>query len=166
MGAVLAVEHLLSLGHRRIGMVTNEDLQSWWWETGFAQALANGGLPPDDATIVPMPPTIDGWSAGSGSSSKPSLMSLRCLRATISWPSARSRSCVQAVGTSRKDVAVVGFDDIPRTEFMIPPITTVRLNREQVGAEAVNLAIALADDPTQEVPSVVLPVSLIRRTSA
>lgn len=43
---------------------------------------------------------------------------------------------------------------------------TVRLNRDQVGAEAINLAIALAEDPTQDVPPVVLPVSLIHRTSA
>ncbi len=49
-----------------------------------------------------------------------------------------------------EDVAVVGFDDLdPPTEFMTPPIRTVRLNRDQAGAVAVNLAIALAEDPTQ-----------------
>ncbi len=65
-----------------------------------------------------------------------------------------------------EDVAVAGFDDLPLTEFVTLPFMTVYLNRDQAGAEAVNLAIALAEDPTRDVPPVVLPVSLIRRKSA
>ena len=63
-------------------------------------------------------------------------------------------------------MAVVGFDDIPLTAYMTPPITTVRLNREQVGAAAVEMAIRLAADPNAVVDPVVVPVSLIERGSA
>jgi len=39
------------------------------------------------------------------------------------------------------DMAVVGFDDLPFSKYLIPPLTTVRQPLEQIGREAVNILI-------------------------
>ncbi|HEX3589596.1 MAG TPA: LacI family DNA-binding transcriptional regulator, partial [Pseudonocardiaceae bacterium] len=54
-GAQLATEHLLSLGHTRIGMLTGRtDLQSARLrEQGFREALAGAGVPVDEGLVEP-----------------------------------------------------------------------------------------------------------------
>jgi LacI family transcriptional regulator, galactose operon repressor len=64
-----------------------------------------------------------------------------------------------------RDVAVTGFDDISVAALAHPPLTTVRQDRERLGAIAVSSLVELMDRPGEEGPQVVLPVNLVVRAS-
>lgn len=63
------------------------------------------------------------------------------------------------------DVAVVGCNDVAMASILTPALTTVRIDRNQLGTEAVNLLRALATDDAPPGP-VRLPVELVVRDSA
>jgi DNA-binding LacI/PurR family transcriptional regulator len=66
-----------------------------------------------------------------------------------------------------RDVSVVGFDDIPEAEFLIPPLTTVRQDFTEVGHRAIEiLRAALAEpDPDADVPERLVQPELVVRAS-
>jgi DNA-binding LacI/PurR family transcriptional regulator len=61
------------------------------------------------------------------------------------------------------DVSVVGFDDIEVAQHLIPPLTTVRVDKEAIGAWAVQRLLARALAPGAVAATVALHVELIRR---
>jgi DNA-binding LacI/PurR family transcriptional regulator len=78
------------------------------------------------------------------------------------------------------DVSVVGFDDQPEAAYLVPPLTTVRQDFEQVGARAVaaiTSAIAEADaevesstardpgTPEPVVANLIAPELVVRRST-
>ncbi|WP_405675898.1 LacI family transcriptional regulator [Streptomyces sp. NBC_01511] len=63
------------------------------------------------------------------------------------------------------DIAVTGFDGIPLSRIVRPPLTTVRQPMRRLGEEAVELLIQRLSDPTRPPVSLMLPVSVARRGS-
>ncbi|WP_405612824.1 LacI family DNA-binding transcriptional regulator [Streptomyces sp. NBC_01508] len=63
------------------------------------------------------------------------------------------------------DIAVTGFDGIPLSRIVRPPLTTVRQPMRRLGEEAVELLIHRLSDPTRPPVSLMLPVSVARRGS-
>jgi LacI family transcriptional regulator len=63
------------------------------------------------------------------------------------------------------DVAVVGCDDVPLAEYLVPPLSTVHVPLAETGEQAVDLLLRSirGDSPPQE--PVLLPVSLVVRDS-
>ncbi|MFD0338768.1 LacI family DNA-binding transcriptional regulator [Streptomyces sp. NPDC127117] len=64
-----------------------------------------------------------------------------------------------------EDIAVTGFDGIPLSRIVRPPLTTVRQPIRQLGEQAVELLVERLGDSGREPVSLMLPVSLIRRAS-
>lgn len=62
-----------------------------------------------------------------------------------------------------RDIAFVGFDDITAAALARPPLTTLRIDKEQLGAEGLRLLLRTAAD---EITDHVLPVQLIERESS
>lgn len=51
-----------------------------------------------------------------------------------------------------QDVAVVGFDDIPESEFFAPPLTTVRQDFESVGKQGIAVLLDLIEGRSPAAP--------------
>jgi LacI family transcriptional regulator len=66
------------------------------------------------------------------------------------------------------DISVVGFDDIPEAEFMIPPLTTIRQDFDEVGRRSIALLLRLVatDDGAPPTVDPVAPVLVSRRSTA
>jgi DNA-binding LacI/PurR family transcriptional regulator len=64
-----------------------------------------------------------------------------------------------------RDIAVVGFDDIPVAAFLTPPLTTVKLNGQQQGTIATNLLLDLIEGVSPAHNQVLLKSPLIIRES-
>lgn len=138
-GAHTAVEHLIGLGHRRIGCITNAPLAYTAAAdrlAGYRDALASGGLP-DDPDLV-----VEGsFDATSGLAAMhlllaraPDLTAVFVASDIVAFGALRA---VREAGLRVPlDVSVVGFDDIPLARHFDPPLTTIRLPARALGAAA------------------------------
>ena len=70
-----------------------------------------------------------------------------------------------SVSMSPKDVAVVGFDDVPQSARTEPPLTTVRQPIYRLGATTVDSLLDLIEYPDSSPRRIVLPTELVVRTS-
>jgi DNA-binding LacI/PurR family transcriptional regulator len=64
-----------------------------------------------------------------------------------------------------KDLAVVGFDDIPLAAYFDPPLTTVRQDIFEHGRQAAHLLINRVENPQAEVEHIVIECELVVRAS-
>jgi LacI family transcriptional regulator len=169
VGAVLGTEHLLGLGHRRIGFVGGRaDLESSRLrEQGFRQAMAAAGLLVDEALV-----RAGDYRKESTLEPARELLS-RTDRPTAIF-AANDLSAIATIEVARDlglsvpgDLSVIGFDDIPESAQIDPPLTTVHQPIQQMGAAAIEMLTALLDGSPVDEPHVRLPTSLVqRRTTA
>lgn len=139
-GARLATRHLLGLGHRRILHVSGpaDWLDSQARVRGWRTVMAQAGLP-----VVE--PVVGDWSPRFGHDLGVELA--RDLDATAIFVSNDQMALGLLQGLHRsgvrvpQDVSVVGFDDIPESEFFWPALTTVRPDFSELGRRCVALLL-------------------------
>jgi DNA-binding LacI/PurR family transcriptional regulator len=181
-GARAAAQHLLDLGHRRVGILTGElagphglvdtDLPSGHHVSGqrmlgWTDALRAAGVEP---TVVREPLTPED-AAYQGSR----LLLERADRPTglLCFSDVMAHWAVRAAEdlglTVPGDLSVVGFDDSPLARRMRPSLTTVRqpvAEKGRVAAAALAAAIDAAQSGTEVTPEhAVLPTELVVRDS-
>jgi len=164
-GAHLAVDHLVARGCRDIAMIANERSSPTrrHRETGFHGALAEHGRTSDRIVrgranetegrsgmrrLLEQYPTIDGVFAYND------LMAIGAMQ--------EIRRTGRVVPD---DIAVVGCDDIHMSQVVSPALTTIHIDREALGREAVRRLLELCDGNTEQ-HDVLLPVTLSIRDSA
>ncbi|WP_121162778.1 LacI family DNA-binding transcriptional regulator [Micromonospora pisi] len=157
-GARLAVEHLLALGHRTVWHIAGPPdwLEARDRVEGWRAALRDAGRP--------VPAMIAGdWSARSGYAAGQALAQQADVTAVFAANDQMALGLLRALHERGVrvpgEVSVVGFDDIPEAEFLIPPLTTVRQDFDEVGRRsmaALLRLLELADGPdtTSEVAAV------------
>lgn len=167
-GARLAVGHLSSLGHRRIAHITGPaDLPTRKARlSAFRAALREHGLAHDPSLIASDVSTIEeARSATAG------LLALRVRPTAIFTYNDRlavgSYQAIRAAGLSvGRDVSVIGFDDIAMTEWVDPPLTTVRQPRREMGRLAVDVLLKTLRDQDAPRLVVVQPSLVVRGSTA
>jgi LacI family transcriptional regulator len=152
LGGRLATEHLLRLGRRRIGHITGP---LDWWEArqrkqGWEESLAEAGIKVNKRM----------WAEGNWSSKSAKLAMRELLEkfpkmdALFVGNDQMALSVLQSVAERGikvpDDLAVVGFDGIPESEFYSPPLTTVCQNQDELGRTAVQELVRLVDEILQE----------------
>ncbi len=167
-GARAAVEHLLSLGHREIALISGpeDNVDAEERLRGFRDALADAGLDPDRSLIVP-----GDFSEMSGFEAGLSILQHQPRpTAAFACNDSMAVGLVSAVGRAGskvpEDLAVVGFDNITIAEYLNPPLTTVHVDACNLGQHAVDLMLS-AIEAEGDVPAVVemMPAVLkIRRS--
>lgn len=166
-GGELAVEHLLSLGHRRIGLISGPHhwLAAQHRLLGWQRAMAAAGLSPDAAAI-----SEGDWTAPGGYRAACSLLD-RCpdLTAIVAHNDNMALGAIRALHERGlrvpADVSVVGYDDVPAAQYLAPPLTTVRQNLARVGQVAVDLLIEAGKDPARVRQETVMPELIVRESS-
>ena len=166
-GARLAVEHLLGLGHRRIGMVTGRpDLISGELrERGYREALTAAGLAVEEQLL----------EAG-GFEFEPAKQAARALLSLPDRPTAvfaandlSALATVDAAAELGLDVpgqlSVVGFDNVPESALASPSLTTVDQPIRQMGRDALTMLVALIAGEELEQTHVTLDTTLVVRGS-
>lgn len=164
--ARLATEHLLSLGHRRIGFIAGspEYELSGWRVDGWRATMSDAGL------------STDGLLAEGDFGHESGLVAARHLLDLAEPPTAIIASSDQmaiatlAVVRERgmdvpTDISLVSFDDTPIVRFTHPPLTAVVQPIAEVSARAAELIIAARSGKQKTAEPQILPASLIVRSS-
>ncbi|MHC4800055.1 MAG: LacI family DNA-binding transcriptional regulator [Planctomycetota bacterium] len=166
-GGLIATNHLISLGHRRIGCIagpssTNPSAQRL---IGYKQALSEAGIPFDEALV-----RNGDFHALSGLVMGNELLSM-------AEPPTAIFACndMMAIGVLRaasergirvpNDLALVGFDDIELDSFTNPPLTTIAQPKLEMGSKATQFLIQRIKNPQHDLRYEMLPVSLVPRDS-
>lgn len=143
------MSYLLSLGHRRIGMVYGvgghehgqDRLQPYF------DSLAAANIPMEEDLVAECGPTIeDGYQASLkllGQTSRPT--------ALIAINDLLAMSIIRAAADLGlrvpADLSVIGFDDIPMANFLVPRLTTVTKNAYTAGQQAFELLMTRMQNP-------------------
>ena len=160
-----AVEHLIDLGHQHIGCITNAPLDhpaSAGRLRGYQIALEAHGLTYDQALV-----RYGDFQERSGFEAMSSLLPERPTAVFVA-------SDVVALGALRavrnaglrvpRDLAMVGFDDIQFAQYLLPPLTTVRVPAHEIGATAARMLLNILQNSNRPT-SVLLDTELIIRES-
>jgi len=166
-GGLAAAEHLLSLGHRRIGFIGGPRrlLCSRARLDGYRAALEAADVRPDDDLVA------DGtFYHESGFLGAVALLRLPDPPTAVFAASDQMALGVYEAVRQRglripEDVSVVGFDDLPESRWTSPPLTTVRQPLAEMGAHAARTLLHLIDGGTVESPRLELATSLSVRES-
>ncbi|MER7998709.1 LacI family DNA-binding transcriptional regulator [Streptomyces sp. NPDC095613] len=153
-GARRLTEHLLALGHRRIGYVAGpaERTTTRHRLEGHREALAAAGVPEArDAQGRPL--TVHGpYTRDAGYTATLELLSrapeLTAVVAANDTVALGACAAVRERGLRiPADVSVAGFDDLPFSVDAVPALTTVRLPLHEAGARAGRLAMGTEAPP-------------------
>lgn len=166
-GADQAMQHLLSLGHRRIAAVTGP---AGWQATedrrrGYHAALAGAGILPDHDLEVEGDFEIAG-----GVRAGKELFELRePPTAVFAFNDLLAIGVIQAARAQGlqvpEDVSVVGFDDLEFCTIVTPALTTVRQPLAEMGRTAVSMLVRLLEQKRFETLHVQLGTRLVVRES-
>jgi LacI family transcriptional regulator, galactose operon repressor len=167
-GGISATEHLIGLGHRRIGFLAGRpDLESARQrERGYREALAAAGIPSDPELI-----RVGDYDLEISEVPARQLLTLDDRPTAIF--AANDLSAIQTMHVARTlgltipgDVSVVGFDNIPESAFTGTPLTTIDQSIQEMGRQAVELLIDLIEGNTERPQQVTLPTRLVVRQSS
>jgi LacI family repressor for deo operon, udp, cdd, tsx, nupC, and nupG len=150
LAAELAVEHLFSLGHRRIGMAAGPvgNRPADRRVEGFLTALERRGVEDPDEWVVRQYYTIEG---GQSAASTLLRQDVTAIVAASDYMALGAIRGVRRHGLSvPDDVSVVGYDGSMITEFVDPPLTTVRQPIDRLAKEVARSVVALVSN--REVP--------------
>ena len=167
-GIQLAVQHLADLGHTRIAHLAGPSNTS----TGVVRArsfrttVRDLGLVDDPALVR----TCDHWSERAGAAALRELLDSGAdVTAIVAGNDLIALGCYDVFAergiACPADVSVVGFNDMPFLDKLGPPLTSVAIPHQQIGAEAARLLLDGIDDKTRSSRSVLLPLSLAVRGS-
>lgn len=165
VGAAVA-DHLFAQGFRQPGLLTANDNRALRRRAGFAQRLAELGVPSLPVCVVPAPSSLANGRAG--------FTELRARHPGIDVVFCSSDVIAHGVITEAQanglsvpgDVAVMGFGDLPFAAFTHPPLSTVHIDGTAIGQQAARFILDRADK--RDVGPLVRDVgfSIVKRASA
>jgi LacI family transcriptional regulator len=151
MGGMVATQHLLDAGHKRIGFINGEP----WMDAsqdrlkGYRRALSSADIPFDAGLI-----REGDWHVASGHDCTLSLMKqAQPPTAIFCANDLMALGCLQALQQLGKDVprqvSVMGYDDQEIARHTYPPLSTLVLPNYEMGRLAVETLLAELAQPTR-----------------
>ena len=160
-------EHLLALGHRRIGLIKGPQGSPLTREriAGYEDALREAGITPAPELLCRGNFTLQAGYDAAG-------QLLSCAERPTAIFCENDEMAIGAIQRIRQsglrvpeDISVAGFDDIPFAAYYDPPLTTIAQPAEAFGRHAVEMLVAQFEQRPLETPHLVLPYSLVVRGS-
>lgn len=159
-----ALQHLVSLGHRRIGLILGKRQRRTADArlAGYQDFLGSHDIPRDDRLIVTVPFTLAGGERG-----------MKQLLALGQPPTAvfcaNDTIAIGALQTAHEaglqvpqDISIVGLDDIYAAATTMPPLTTVEKPKYEIGKQAARFLLDRIYDRGPDVPRRLLLAGRLR----
>ncbi|MGA9533348.1 MAG: LacI family DNA-binding transcriptional regulator [Anaerolineales bacterium] len=166
--AYRATEHLIELGHTRIAIIIHAPLaytSATQRYAGYQQALKDHGIQQDPDLVAQAQLTVS-----SGEQAMEAILKKNAKPTALFATSDTVAFGAMAVSHRRgleipRDLAVVGFDDIPLAQYSRPTLTTVRLPAYRIGWTAADLLIRMGSGNGDAERITTLETELIIRES-
>ena len=161
----LAVGHLVSLGHTRIGLALGPSryVTAGRLQLGYLDGLERAGVPIDHALITDTIYGIEGGHAAGAMLLPSGVTAVVC---------ASDRMALGVIRAARErglevpaDLSVVGFDDAGPNAFFDPPLTSVQQPFEAMSSAVVQLLTAQIADSGAAMPELTFRPELVVRGS-
>ncbi len=165
-GGLAATEHLLGLGHTRIGVLAGPDVSTASARVhGFRAALANAGVDADPELV-----RLGDFGFASARESTKAVLSLRRPPSAVFATSDGQAMGVLAAAREHglsvpHDLSVVGFDGLMFTPYSSPPLTTIQTPMADMGRTAVGMIRRIAEGERPDTMRVELSTKLVVRES-
>lgn len=168
-GARAAVEYLLSLGRRHIGLIAGplEWLEARQRKQGWEDALKNAGI-----SVAPHKWALGNWSSASGEDAFAELAAkypaMNAVFASNDQMALGVLHYAHAHGIRiPDDLAVIGFDNLAESAYFTPALTTIEQPLRELGSLAVRKLLEQIDAPVAAMSgqNMVLETRLIVRES-
>ncbi|MGJ4964104.1 LacI family DNA-binding transcriptional regulator [Bradyrhizobium sp. HKCCYLRH3061] len=167
-GMRLAVQHLVALGHRRIGHVAGPQHISTGARrrAGFEASIAAAGLSARHAPVE----AVEAYTRAAGREAALRLLARRTRPTAIVAANDLLALGVYDALAARGlacpgDVSVVGHNDMPFVDMVAPPLTTVRIAQRDMGEAAARLLLDRLAGREAATDHIVLAPELIIRGS-
>ncbi|MGQ7247874.1 LacI family DNA-binding transcriptional regulator [Halomonas sp. V046] len=161
-------EHLIQLGHRRIGMIKGPRQSPLTRDRlhGYQEALQDAGIAPDEELLCP-----GDFTLASGYRAAATLLERHDPPTAIFCEN--DEMAIGAIQRLKEaglkipaDISVAGFDDIAFARYCDPPLTTISQPAEDFGREAVALLLGLIEgQAVKRNARRIMPFELVVRSS-
>jgi LacI family transcriptional regulator len=168
-GARMAMEHLLDLGHQSVAFIAGDIEHPSIAERfgGFQDVLREHNIIPDERLIVVDQPTL--WGSDGAEAIDKILQRGKLPTAVFAANDSMAIGCVKLLRDRGlkipADIAVVGFDDLEMSSHLEPPLTTVRVLKEEMGKLAVLRLVEMIRSKSRAMVNTHVPVELVIRAS-
>lgn len=167
VGSRIAMQHLIAHGHRHIMHITHHRRSTIRRRHDqYRAVLEEAGVAYDPTLVLDVP-------------LNPETVYTEMQRFLASGPRPFTAifcaNDLAAIGAMRAlqdagyhipgDVSIIGYDDLPLAAFLSPPLTTIHIERQELGARAVRGLVERAANPSQTPIRVELATRLIERQS-
>ena len=164
-GAYELTRHLILLGHNSIAHISGP---KHWYETGrrikgYKKALS-------ESKLINSLIWEGDWSARSGYEATKKIIKDKEITAIFAGNDAMALGAMKALSEAGlsvpKDISLVGFDDLPESEFLTPGLTTAKQDFHAVGDQALGILLALINNSKVRMNVAIKPEILIRTSTA
>lgn len=165
LGAIAAVNHLCSFGHRRIAYLGDSPAIATAAHRfdGYRHALERAGLDIDPLIVRHGLGTVDAAAQATTDiltlADPPTALFASQNLVTIGAVKALRQACLQ------ETIALVGFDDFPLADVLVPGITAITQDVAQLGRLATELLFARLDGDDSPTRTHVVPTGMVTRGS-
>jgi len=167
-GGRAVAQHLLQAGHKAVGLLAGPPASRSGHQRarGYRAALAAVGLPYRPDWVRDCSPVVESGQAVASAllAAHPELTALECYNDLVAVGALQA--CADLGRRVPDDVAIVGFDDITLAALVTPPLTTCRVPRYELGAQAMRLLLEQIGGCPQGHRKIVLRPDLVVRASA
>ena len=164
--ATLVVEHLVTLGHRSICIISGSETSEWqsdrlrWLKTELKRHKI--ALRPD--RIIEGPISFETGRKGVRELTRDGVRDTAIICGHDIIAVGALAMCRELGIAVPSDISITGFEDLDLTSNVVPPLTTVRFPAEQLGVHAgVEILRKIANEP--DAGQIELPIDLIVRGS-
>ncbi|MBT4504139.1 MAG: LacI family DNA-binding transcriptional regulator [Gemmatimonadetes bacterium] len=163
-----AIKWLVELGHRRIACIACEtgNISTDERVMGYRQALLDAGIEFDSALF----PRAEDFLPQHGYRAMERMTQLSsrptAVFGVVDELAVGAIQCAREVGLRvPEDLSVIGMNDLEMAQICDPPLTTVRIFREEMGRVAVKRLVELIQNPQQRARRIDVLCELVKRAS-
>jgi LacI family transcriptional regulator len=167
-GSALAVAHLTGLGHRRIAHLGGPRATSTGhlrWR-GFVEAMEEHGQEVDTRLVA----VAETYTEAAGTRAARDLLAVNprptaIVAANDLLALGAFTALAEAGLRCPRDVSVIGFNDMPFTDRVSPPLSTIHIPHAKIGARAAELLLERIQDPAAPPQTLLFEPTLQPRAS-